>query len=358
MVFVQNHRLEKVIAQGSSSEVWAAVRLGPGGFASPVALKSLIPRLQGSRRHVRAFVNEARAASYVQHRNVVQAREMILEDGRYWLSMERVRGWTLRTVMTTLARTGRQMPMEVAVALARDAAAGLQAIHDAGLIHRNITPDNLMIAASGHLVVLDFGCAAWRLSERVRFTPPIDPLEPVYASPQMLGGARVDARTDVYSLGAVLHQLVPRKADVPVGLEGIIARTLEHEPEQRFPSARELEIVLELISIRERWPVTPSYVAAYLTEVFAGTEAALPPLPKPPASDDDEARYPELEAPTAETGDDDRATDPAIRAAPPAPRRARTAAGTSAPPRLGPPPAGGRRATTQHRKTHVRVVRR
>jgi serine/threonine protein kinase len=368
--YVNNHRLEKVLARGATAEVWSAVRLGPGGFAAPVALKTLTAPHAASSKHVRAFVNEARAASYVQHRNVVQTRELMCEEGRYWLSMERVRGWSMRALMAELTRRGEAIPVEVAVALARDTAAGLQAIHDAGLIHRNITPDNLMIATSGHLVVLDFGCATWQLSERVRYTPPLAPIDPVYASPEMRAGAPLDPRADVYSLGALLHQLVPRRPDVPVALDGIIAHALETDPATRFGSARELEIVLELVSIRERWPVTASYVAAYLAETFAGAPAQV--VAPPPAivdDDDDEAEHAE------------RDTDPVIRPAParPAPvRRApsahpprrfvepvpRTAGGTRAPAnRVAAPVAASRdpearRAPTHLGKTRVRLLRR
>jgi serine/threonine protein kinase len=376
--YVNNHRLEKVLARGATAEVWSAVRLGPGGFAAPVALKTLMAPHATSAKHVRAFVNEARAASYVQHRNVVQTRELMCEDGRYWLSMERVRGWSVRALMAELARRGQAIPVEVAVALARDAAADLQAIHDAGLIHRNVTPDNLMIATSGHLVVLDFGCATWQLSERVRYSPPLAPIDPAYASPEMRAGTPLDPRADVYSLGALLHQLVPRRPDVPVALDGIIAHAVEVEPASRFASARELEIVLELVSIRERWPVTASYVAAYLAETFAGAPA---PVIAPPLdvvvtdagdtdADDTGVR--------AASPSEERDTDPVIRAAPerrmptarPAPRRfvelvPRTASGTRSPrPRVATPvtapcePPEDRRAPTHLGKTRVRVVRR
>jgi serine/threonine protein kinase len=381
--YVNNHRLEKVLARGATAEVWSAVRLGPGGFAAPVALKTLMAPHATSAKHVRAFVNEARAASYVQHRNVVQTRELMCEDGRYWLSMERVRGWSVRALMAELARRGQAIPVEVAVALARDAAAGLQAIHDAGLIHRNVTPDNLMIATSGHLVVLDFGCATWQLSERVRYSPPLAPIDPAYASPEMRAGTPLDPRADVYSLGALLHQLVPRRPDVPVALDGIIAHALEVEPTSRFASARELEIVLELVSIRERWPVTASYVAAYLAETFAG---APEPVIAPPLdvvvtdagdtdADDTGVRASDLRAASPS---EERDTDPVIRAAPerrlptarPAPRRfvelvPRTASGTRSPrPRVATPitapcePPDDRRAPTHLGKTRVRLVRR
>ena len=301
MLVIRNHRLETVIAHGVTSEIWSAVRLGPGGFAQSVALKTLAPQFAAMPTHVRTFLNEARAAAHVHHPQVVQTHEVIEEDGRYWLSMELVRGWTLRALIATLRLTRRAMPLEVAVALIRDAAAGVHAIHEAGLLHRHITPDNLMASAAGHAVVLDFGCASWQLAEQVRFTAPIGEIEPPYASPQINAQQRVDARTDVYSLGAVLHELIagdppptargPRqiivapsswRPDLPPALEGIIARAVEPEPMVRFASCLELSQALELVAIQHRWAITPSHVVAYLGEVFRGQEEIEPPRRRPP----------------------------------------------------------------------------
>jgi hypothetical protein len=176
---------------------------------------------------------------------------------------------------------------------------------------------------------------------------------------------------------------VPRRPDVPVALDGIIAHAVEVEPASRFASARELEIVLELVSIRERWPVTASYVAAYLAETFAG---APEPVIAPPLdvvvtdagdtdADDTGVRASDLRAASPS---EERDTDPVIRAAPerrmptarPAPRRfvelvPRTASGTRSPgPRVATPvtapcePPEARRAPTHLGKTRVRLVRR
>jgi len=293
-----NHRLDTLISSGATSEVWSAVRVGPHGFAQPVALKTLVPARAQSQAHVRAFLQEARIASHVQHRSVVQVRDLLVQEDRHWLCMELVRGWSLQQLIAALKADGRTLPFEVAITLVREAASGLQAIHDAGLIHRHITPSNIMVSTSGHVVVLDFGCAAWQLSEQVRFTRPMVELEPSYASPQMLCGERVDARTDLYSLGAVLHELIfgeppsgpPRssRSDVPVVVKDVITRSLERDAAARFGSAREVEMVLDLISFRHCWPITPSYVAAYLDEVLIRTERArLPPWPKVSVRDTD-----------------------------------------------------------------------
>jgi eukaryotic-like serine/threonine-protein kinase len=278
---LREYHLDTLLGRGDTSEVWAASNLGPAGFAVPVAVKTLSAHCARSPEHVRAFLNEARAVSYVHHPNVVKTHALVGENERYWLVMELVRGWTMRALLAAIEVARKGIPFRLALALARDACAGVQAIHAAGLVHRNLTPDNLMIATVGHLVVLDFGCASWQLAERVHFTPPAAALDRGYASPEILDGLPVDERTDVYSLGALLRRLVPPGPDVPFPLESIIQRALDPDPAQRLASVRQLEIALELVTFREGWMVTPSYVAAYLSDVLRGSP--LPALPRAPA---------------------------------------------------------------------------
>jgi len=303
MVAVQNHRLGSLLANGVTSEIWSAVRLGPGGFTQDVALKTLAPYHARSPTHVRAFLHEARAAAHVRHPNVVSTHELLDVDGRYWLSMERIVGWPLRAIGATLALTRRRLPFEVAVAIVRDAAAGAHAIHEAGLVHRHLTPENLMVAAAGHAVVIDFGCASWELTEQVRFTAPLDPLEPAYASPQMLAHQRVDRRTDVYSLGAILFELCTGEAPpsvpgrsalgvrgqgwrvgLPIGLDHVLERALDPDLPGRCESAADLADALDRVAGRHRWHVPRSQLGGYLQAVFSGRRPAASTPPPPPPS--------------------------------------------------------------------------
>ena len=274
---VRDHQLETLLHQGTTSEVWRAARLGPNGFAVPVALKTLNEVSAAAPDLVRSFLKESRAASSVQHRNVLQVRELIhdAERDRYWLSMELLHGWSMRALLSALESAGQRLPIPVALSLVRDAVRGVQAIHEAGLVHRNIGPDNLIITSAGHLVVHDFGYATWQHSQRIRFTPPVEVLDPRYSCPDLLARLPVDERTDVYSLGALLHHLIPARGDAPIGLDSIIERALESDASRRFPSAQSLEVALDLVSIREGWLVPPSYVSAYLHDVFRTSKPEL-----------------------------------------------------------------------------------
>jgi len=280
---IHDHQFGTLIHRGTTSEVWHATRLGPNGFSVPVALKTLNEVCATGQDQVRSFLKEARAASAVQHPNVVRVRELIFDSNRYWMSMELVRGWSLRALLHAIEVTREPMPVALALALVRDAARGLHAIHEAGLVHRGVAPDNLMISAEGQLVVLDFGLATWRQTQRIRFTPPVEVLDPMYASPDLRARLPVDARTDVYSLGALLNQLIPARANAPVALDAIIRRALDPDADRRFPTAQALEVAIDLVSIREGWLVPPSFVSAFLNDVFrtAPGRPAEPPVREP-----------------------------------------------------------------------------
>jgi serine/threonine-protein kinase len=262
---VRDHRLDALLHRGRHADVWAATRLGPGGFEVPVALKILNPTAAATPAQVRAFLAEASAAAAVQDRNVVQVRELICDRGTYALSMARVRGWSMRALLTASQR--QRVPVAVAIALVRDAARGLRAVHEAGLVHRHVTPDNLMIGSGGEVVVIDFGGAILRGA-----IPPAELLDPIYASPLLRTHRAVDGRIDTYSLGALLDALIPRSPDLPLALRSIIARAID--PERTFAEPQALEVALDLVSLREGWLVPQAYVAAYTSDLARRDEAA------------------------------------------------------------------------------------
>jgi serine/threonine-protein kinase len=292
---VGEHQLDTLVHRGSTSEVWRAMRLGPNGFAVPVALKTLNEACAAAADQVSNFLREARAASSVQHRNVIQVRELIFDRDRYWMSMDLVSGWSVRALLSALEASRQQIPIPVALSLARDSVRGVQAIHDAGLVHRSVAPDNLMIDSAGQVVVIDFGFATWQHAQRIRFTPPIEVLDPVYASPDLRARLPVDARADVFSLGALLDQLLARSADVPDALNAIIRRALDPDAARRFPSAQALEIALDLLAIREGWLVPQSYVAAYVYDVLRSAANVMPQSAAGPDADGADAVIPLVE---------------------------------------------------------------
>jgi len=301
---IGSYRITELLAQRTTADVYAAVGEGPGGYAQPVAVKALRTSIARSASHLPQFLHEARAAAAVYHPNIVQAHGLVEEDDRYYLVMELVRGWTVRALAATLALRRRAIAVDVAVAIVRDAASGAHALHTAGLIHRNLSPENLMIAAGGHVKIIDFGCATWEVTERAHPTP-LPQLDVGCASPEAAMGQRVDRRGDVYTLAAVLHELItgappaagagwPRwrgsspsrtapRSDVPEALTAVIDRALRYDPEDRHDAAGDFAEALEEVEVQQGWRTSPAALGAYLAQTFTGV-VAHGALPRPIAA--------------------------------------------------------------------------
>lgn len=300
------YRVTDVLASGTVSTVLSAVSDGAAGFARPVALKALRGDAARSRELASDFVHEARAAACLDHPNVVQVHGFIEERDRNFLVMELVRGWSVRAMTATLALTRRRAAHEIAVALVRDAAWAAHALHDVGVLHRNLSPDNLLVSAGGHLKIIDFGAASWELVERVRARP-APALDVAYAAPETTLGLRADRPCDVYSLGAVLHELctgAPPPAgtgwprwrgtgeagalgddhDLPAGLAEVIERALRYAPQERFATAADLATALDEVAARHGWRTGAPAIGNYLALTFA-TRLALPRAIRRPESE-------------------------------------------------------------------------
>jgi serine/threonine protein kinase len=169
----------------------------------PVALKLLAENLADDKAFRKRFVREGRLAARLSHPNVVQVYDVGESDGRPYIVMEYVPGETLASV---LARR-RKLPPSEAAGLAHQAALGLQAAHEAGLVHRDVKPQNLIVRDDGVLKIADFGIA--RAAEATRLTELGTILgTAAYLAPEQAAGEDVSAAADVYSLGAVLYELL------------------------------------------------------------------------------------------------------------------------------------------------------
>jgi non-specific serine/threonine protein kinase len=257
-------------------------RLGAGGMGEVylardprlgrrVALKVLPPELAQDAERVRRFEQEARAASALNHPNVCTIHDIgETEDGRTFIAMEHVQGQTLRQRLAS-----GPLPVAGALSAARQAAEALAAAHRAGIVHRDIKPENLMLREDGYLKVLDFGLAKLLEAPDGAAAEP-GPAQTVtgavmgtvrYMSPEQARGLPVDARTDVWALGAVLYELLSgrpafagatagdliaailltepaplsaRGAEVPAELERVVGRALRKAAEERYASGGEL----------------------------------------------------------------------------------------------------------------------
>lgn len=200
---------------GGMASLFLGRRLGPEGFSRLVAIKVIHPHLATDRGFVEMFLDEARLSSRIVHPNVVRVEELGEHEGTYFLAMEFVHGATLSALMSALQRAKKPLPVEVACAIAMRTADGLHAAHEVTdeqgvsleVIHRDVSPQNILLSDSGHVKLIDFGVARARgrrqSSEAGALKGKLG-----YMAPEQAWGRDIDRRADVYALGVVLWEML------------------------------------------------------------------------------------------------------------------------------------------------------
>lgn len=261
-VLAERYRLVRCLARGTTAEVWEAADLTLG---RRVALKLLLPELAADDARAELFHQEAVSAARLAHPNVVETYDAGRDGDGAYLVTELVGGTSLREI---LAAEGA-LPPGRAVRIASQVAAALDHAHQQGILHGDIRPSNILVRDDDRVKVGDFAIA--RATERLDRSPGGSTAAAAYRAPEQLRGDAVDARADVYSLGAVLYEMLcghppvdptattvdegatarttllgPRqiRAGIPRPLDGAILRALEAAPDDRFGSAAELQSAL------------------------------------------------------------------------------------------------------------------
>jgi serine/threonine-protein kinase len=265
------------IGAGGMATVHFGRLLGPSGFARPVAIKRLHEQFARDHEFANMLIDEAHTASRIAHVNVVPTLDVIAEEGELWLVMEYVNGESLARLLDAL--NGQPMPVAIAAALVTGMLHGLHAAHETrnedgellGIVHRDVSPDNLLVGSDGVPRLADFGVAKAR--GRVRSTPAGQVKGKLAYMPcEQLRGKEVDRRADVYGAGAVLwealtgrmlfdgqnegeviHRVLnepvepPSRSNdaVPAALDQVVLRALSREREERFATARDMATAIE-----------------------------------------------------------------------------------------------------------------
>jgi eukaryotic-like serine/threonine-protein kinase len=289
------------IAGGGMGSVHVALMRGPADFSRLVAIKCIHTRWLDDPKLVARFKNEIQLSARVLHPNVVQTLDVVEAEGELFLVMDYVDGVTLASLLTDLHRQNEMLPISQAASIVTCVLRGLHAAHDARdevgrplhIVHRDVSPQNIMIGRNGHVQVLDFGVA--KVLEHSQHTAAGTMLGRLaYMAPEQVLGASSSPCTDVFGAGVVLWEClvgqrlfykavgtegetlfallsntIPRagelRADLPPRLDAVLARALERNPEQRFQSADEFARALEAAA-----PLAPPSAIAGLVSRASG----------------------------------------------------------------------------------------
>jgi serine/threonine protein kinase len=259
------------LATGGMAEILLGRLVGPAGFERPVVIKRILPHLAREPSFVQMFLDEARIAATVRHPNVVAVHELLHENDELCIIMEYLEGESLSGLLRRLTRHSRLLEPALCAHVIGQAAAGLHSAHETtgsdgrglGLVHRDVSPQNIFVCYDGTVKVLDFGIAVVR-DRAVRTCTGRLRGKHEYMSPEQCRSAPLDRRSDVFSLGVVLYELstghrlfsrpnellvlkaiteqpVPPPSaiqpDYPHPLEGVVLRALARDPDQRFQTA-------------------------------------------------------------------------------------------------------------------------
>ena len=265
-----NYEIESLLATGGMAEVWRAKMKGVAGFEKRVVIKTMLTSLQNRPELVDMFVSEASLAARLSHPNIVDVFDFGQLEGRYFIAMSFVPGLTLRSVHRRMMVRRERMSAAAALHIARDVCEALQHVHELedgsgelGLIHRDLSPDNIIVSTSGTAKLIDFGAA--RATAR---TPPSQLFvgRYRYAAPERIRHEGEDCRSDVYSAGIVLYECLtgvrpfngsdaevvkavaaargcdPRLKvpSLPANVAELVKKATAYDPRERFASARQL----------------------------------------------------------------------------------------------------------------------
>lgn len=306
--------LVRKIASGGMGEVWEARHLGPHQFRKRLAVKKILPHLVEDSDFVHMFLDEGRLVAQLEHPNICQIFRMGEAKNTYYMEMEFVDGVVLTELIDKASRRGMSLPLSHCCQIAIGICAGLDYAHTRtdeagrplGIIHRDISPPNVMLSQEGYVKILDFGIAKAR--SRLQSTlPGLLKGKMGYVSPEQVDGVEIDARSDVFSVGIVLWEMLTSRRlfyghdelsvlkmigsgqytspgryckDLPAEFEWIVMKALALQPSDRFQSCGDMQQELEDFLFRSGIPVSNRRLSRFVSRLMADLPVAQEPLPQ------------------------------------------------------------------------------
>ncbi len=290
------------LAVGGMAEIFLAYARSLHGFEKLVVLKRVLPQYAESAEFVAMFLDEARLAATLDHPNIVHVYDIGQSEGGCFFAMEYVHGQSLLKIMRQITQLRRWLPLEHALAIVIGTCAGLHYAHERhgldgrplGIVHRDVSPPNILISYDGAIKVADFGVAKAAVASAATGVGTLKGKVP-YMSPEQCRSAPIDRRSDIFSIGILLYELtVGRRlfqADTeiaiihkvvsgaiappsqllrgyPEDLERIVFRALQLDPDRRYPTARAMQVDLEEFGREHKLPISSARLAAFMEELF------------------------------------------------------------------------------------------
>lgn len=306
----QRYRVIERLESGGMAEVYRAEAESLAGFKKTVAIKRVLPHLASNKKFISMFLDEAKLSLHMTHANVVQVFDVGMSDETYFIVMEFVDGCNLKSLMDAVRKRGSLIPLPQAVHLMIECSRGLSYAHELTdndgkplhIVHRDVSPPNILLSKRGEVKVVDFGLA--------KATTQLDKTDPgvvkgkfSYLSPEAADGIEVDHRADIFAAGIILWEMLAGRRlflgesdyqtvqlvraatvpslsrlnpSVPADLQDIVARALARDPDARYQSAREFGDSLAQFIFSHGLKVTGFDLGQFVRETATTTKKARP----------------------------------------------------------------------------------
>ncbi len=331
------YKLIRRLAIGGMAEIFLAEARGFAGFHKQLVLKRIRPQFARDEAFVTMFLDEARLAATLDHPNIAQVYDIGRSGGSYFFTMEYVRGRDLRQIMSAASRKGQPIPIPHVCAILLACCDGLHYAHEKvgadgqpmQIVHRDVSPPNVLVTFGGAVKLVDFGVAKARSHQAETVVGTLKG-KIAYMAPEQCRAEAVDRRSDTFALGILLFELTTttrlfsgksdlvimqqivseeapapssRRPDCPPALDAIAKKALARDPAQRYQTAQELQLALESFVHEQQLAISTPALGRYVQQLFAEELAGEQRAATPASGDDgtpakaDTGPHPRLAAP-------------------------------------------------------------